>query len=376
MKSQTKKLVQTKTAKVKRFLPTPKNQLNQRNMRKKIRLLSLDGGGIRGIITCVILKYIEEELQKIDHPNAKIGDYFDLVAGSSTGGLITALILFPDGMKKAKYSIQEALELYAKKGDQIFNVSFWEHWINPFGLFNEKISQKNLEKQLAEVFGNLELKELIKPSLITAYDIGSRKAKFFCSHEANQLLENFYVKDICRATSAAPTYFEPAKIKSLYNQEYTFVDGGVYANNPAMCAFAEAKKIAFSQQLLDNSKPDYPDIKDMIIVSIGTGQVLKPYKFKEFENAGKLKWVSPLIDILLTANAETVDYYLEKMFESLGPRNRKNYYRIMPDLKNASPEMDDTSKKNIYELIQAGLFYIDQNRAMLNSIAKKLVRNK
>jgi patatin-like phospholipase/acyl hydrolase len=345
-------------------------------MTKKIRILSLDGGGIRGIITCVILKYIEEQLQRIDDPNAKIGDYFDLVAGSSTGGLITALILFPDNNKKAKYSITEALELYAKKGDSIFNVTFWERLINPFGLFNEKISQKNLEKQLEEVFGQLELKDLIKPCLITSYDISSRKAKFFCSHEAHAPLENFYMKDVCRATSAAPTYFEPAKIKSLYGQEYTFVDGGVYANNPAMCAYAEARKIPFSKKIQESEKPDYPSIKDMIIVSIGTGQVLKPYSFNEFENAGKIKWVSPLIDILLTANAETVDYYLNKMSQTLGPRNRKNYYRIMPNLKNASSEMDDTSKKNIYELIQAGLYYIDNNREQLNEIAKKLVKNK
>lgn len=345
-------------------------------MAKKIRILSLDGGGIRGIITCVILKYIEEQLQQLDDPNAKIGDYFDLVAGSSTGGLITALILFPDKSGKAKYSIHEALELYAKKGDTIFNVSFWERIINPFGLFNEKISQKNLEKQLEEVFHTLELKKLIKPCLITAYDISSRKAKFFCSHEAVSELENFYVKDVCRATSAAPTYFEPAKIKSLYEQEFTFVDGGVYANNPAMCAYAEARKIAFSNVLKNPEKPDYPSIKDMLLISIGTGEILKPYSFKEFENAGKIKWISPLIDILLTANAETVNYYLDKMYQTLGVRNRQNYYRLMPELKNASPEMDDTSKKNIYELIQAGLFFIDQNREMLNEIAKKLVRNK
>lgn len=345
-------------------------------MAKKIRILSLDGGGIRGIITCVILKYIEEQLQKLDNPNAKIGDYFDLVAGSSTGGLITALLLFPDNSGKAKFSIHEALDLYAKKGDSIFNVSFWERLINPFGLFNEKISQKNLEKQLQEVFHGLQLKSLIKPCLITAYDISSRKAKFFCSHEAQSVLENFYVKDVCRATSAAPTYFEPAKIKSLYDQEFTFVDGGVYANNPAMCAYAEARKIAFSEVLGNKEKPDYPSVKDMLIISVGTGQVLKPYSFKQFENAGKIKWVTPLIDILLTANAETVDYYLDKMYKTLGARNSKNYYRIMPDLKNASPEMDDTSKKNIYELIQAGLFYIDENRDTLNEIARKLIKNK
>lgn len=345
-------------------------------MTKKITILSLDGGGIRGIITCVILRYIEEQLQKIDHPNAKIGDYFDLVAGSSTGGLLAAILLFPDNSGNAKFSVEEALDLYAKKGNSIFNVSFWEEIINPFGLFNEKISQKNLEKQLTEVFKNLELKSLIKPCLITAYDITQRKAKFFCSHEADSVLENFYVKDICRATSAAPTYFEPAKIKSLYCQEFNLIDGGVYANNPGLCAYAEARKIAFSKVINDDEKPDYPDINDMIMVSIGTGEVLKSYSYEKFENAGKIKWISPLIDILLSSNAETVDYHLTKMYETLGPRNQKNYYRLMPQLKNASSEMDDTSKKNIYELIQAGLYFVDQNREMLNEIAKKLVKNK
>lgn len=345
-------------------------------MSKKIRILSLDGGGIRGIITCVILKYIEEELQKLDNPTAKLGDYFDLIAGSSTGGLLTSILLFPDKNKKAKFSVEAALDLYAKKGESIFNVSLWEHMINPFGLFNEKISQRNLEKQLLEVFGDLQLQHFIKPCLITSYDIGQRKAKFFTSHEAESTLENFYVRDVCRATSAAPTYFEPAKIKSLYGQEFTLIDGGVYANNPALCAYAEARKIAFSKILGDKEKTDFPAINDMIIISVGTGEVHKPYTFEKFENAGKIKWIGPLIDILLSANVETVDYHLTKMYETLGPRNQKNYYRLMPQLKNASPEMDDTSQKNIYELIQAGLFYVDQNREMLREIAKKLIKNK
>lgn len=345
-------------------------------MANKIRILSLDGGGIRGIITCVILRYIEEQLQKLDQPNAKIGDYFDLVAGSSTGGLLTSILLHPDKSNKALFSVEAALDLYAKKGDSIFNVSFWEDFINPFGLFNEKISQKNLEKQLSEVFGTLELKNLIKPCLITSYDINQRKAKFFCSHEAHSSLENFYIKDVCRATSAAPTYFEPAKIKSLYGQEFTLIDGGVYANNPALCAYAEARKIAFSKVLNHPEKRDFPDINDMIIVSVGTGEVLKSYSYEKFENAGKLKWISPLIDILLSANAETVNYHITKMYETLGPRNQRNYYRLMPQLRNASSEMDDTSKKNIYELIQAGLYYVDSNREMLNEIAKKLIKNK
>lgn len=345
-------------------------------MPKKIRILSLDGGGIRGIITCVILKFIEEQLQKLDNPEAKLGDYFDLIAGSSTGGLIASILLFPDTNQKAKFSVQEALDLYAEKGDSIFNVSFWEKIINPFGLFNEKISEANLEKQLEAFFGTLELKNFVKPSLITSYNIDARKAKFFTSHEAHIPLENFYVKDICRATAAAPTYFEPAKIKSFYNQEFTLIDGGVFANNPALCAYAEARKIEFQKVLNDPKKVNFPGINDMIIVSVGTGTVLKSYKFEDFDNAGKLKWISPLIDILLSANVETVDYHLGKMFETLGPRNTLNYHRLMPDLKNASPEMDKTTKKNIRELIQAGLFFVEQNQDELIIIAKKLIKNK
>jgi len=344
-------------------------------MSNKIRILSLDGGGIRGIISCVILKYIEEQLQKLDHPNARIGDYFDLVAGSSTGGLLASIVLYPDNSGKARFSVQEALDLYARKGDSIFNVSFWEQIINPFGLFNEKISQKNLEKQLEEIFGKLQLKDFIKPCLITSYDITARKAKFFTSHEARAPLENFYIKDVCRATSAAPTYFEPAKIKSIYGQEFCLIDGGVYANNPALCAYAEARKIAFSKVLNNNQKVDYPSVNDMIIVSVGTGTVLKSYSYKDFENAGKIKWISPLIDILLSSNVETVDYNLKKMYETLGSRNSQNYHRLMPSLRNASPEMDDTSKTNIYELIQAGLFFVEQNQEELNLIARKLIKN-
>lgn len=344
-------------------------------MSNKIRILSLDGGGIRGIITCVILKYIEEQLQKFDNPTAKIGDYFDLIAGTSTGGILASVLLFPGNDKKAKYSVETALDLYAKKGETIFSVSFWRHITNPFGLFSEKLSQRGLEKQLDEVFANLEIKDFIKPSLITSYDIFNRKAKFFTSHDAHSNLENFLVKDACRATSAAPTYFEPARIKSHYGQEFILIDGGVYANNPTLCAYAEARKIEFSKVLKNPLKPDFPNVSDMIIVSIGTGQVLKPYTFRQLERAGKVKWVLPLIDVLLSANVETTDYHIRKMYETLGSRNVKNYYRLMPSLKNASPEMDNVSAKNIYELIQAGLAYVDQNRRELNEIAKKLIKH-
>lgn len=348
----------------------------KRKNHKKIRILSLDGGGIRGIITCVILKYIEELIQK-KHPEAKLGDYFDLISGTSTGGLIACVLLVPDkkNSKTAKYSIDTALKLYAEKGGDIFKVSTWKKLINPFGLLNEEISVNSLEKQLTDFFGDLELKELIKPSLITSYDIYNRRAKLFNTLDGNELIGNFLVRDICRATAAAPTYFEPAKIKSFYGNEYDLIDGGVYANNPALCAYAEARKICFSKILNDDSKPDYPTANEMIIVSVGTGDVLKPYSYAKMKNAGKIGWVTPLIDILLSANVETVDYQCQQMFNTLGSRNRSHYYRINPGLMSASSDMDDASEINIKALIQAGFNYIQQNQIQLQTIADKLISN-
>ncbi|MCD1116341.1 patatin-like phospholipase family protein [Chryseobacterium turcicum] len=343
---------------------------------KKITILSLDGGGIRGIITCIILRYIEEQLQIHDRASAKLGDYFDFVAGSSTGALIASIILCPDEQRKAKHSIQKGLELYSEKGGDIFQVSFWERLVNPYGLFNEKISQEALEKNLNDFFGNLELKELIKPCLITSYDIEKRKAKLFNSWKAHLSTDNFYVKDVCRATSAAPTYFTPVQIKSMYGQIFSLIDGGMFANNPALCAYAEARKIPFAEVLKNHQKPNHPAVNDMIIISIGTGLESKSYSFRKMQKVGKIGWVNPIIDILMSANAETVDYQLCQIFQTLGQRNQKNYYRINPSLKNASPAMDNVRKSNIENLIQAGLNYIEDNKENLNQIVQKLIKNK
>lgn len=343
---------------------------------KKICILSLDGGGIRGIISCIVLRYMEEQLQKHHQPQAKLGDYFDIIAGSSTGGLIASILLYPDENRRAKYSVQTGLELYAEKGEGIFQTSYWSKLLNPFGLFSEKISELQLEANLNDFFGKLELKDLIKPCLITSYDIEGRRAKLFNTYNAQDAIENFLVKDICRATSAAPTYFTPAKIKSVYGQYFSLIDGGMFANNPTLCAYAEARKMPFAEILKTHLKINHPSVKDMLIVSVGTGSEAKPYPYDRYRKAGKLAWVSPIIDILMSANAETVDYQMSQMFGTLGQRNQKNYYRINPALKNASPQMDNVSRQNIDALIQAGLAYVDDNKHLLNQIVRKLIRNK
>jgi uncharacterized protein len=343
---------------------------------KKVTILSLDGGGIRGIITCVILKYLEERLQKMHQANAKLGDYVDFIAGSSTGALIAGILLFPDEHTgKANYSIQKAFDLYAQEGEDIFNVSVWQKIINPFGLLNEKISQHNLEKSLLNFFGDLTLKEFIKPCVITSYDMQNRAVKIFNTLDAVNPMDNFYVRDICRASTAAPTYFEPALITSMYKQQFALLDGGIYANNPALCALAEVKKIPFETILRDNSKANYPDAKDLFMVSISTGSVLKPYAYEKYKDVGRIEWILPVIDMLLSANSEAVDYQARKLFSSYGKRGKKSYYRLHPTLKNASPEMDNVKPGNIEALIQDGYDFVQKHQLVLDDIAKQLIEN-
>jgi patatin-like phospholipase/acyl hydrolase len=342
---------------------------------KKIKILSIDGGGIRGIIPGVILTYLEKKLQSITQTNGKLGDFFDFIAGTSTGGILACLYLMPGEDGKAKYSANDAVQLYLKEGQNIFARTSYEKVLSLYTFFQPKFGVENLEKQLLQFFGDVKLDQLIKPCLITAYEIVQRNAVLFTSADANDVLRNFFVRDVARATSAAPTYFSPANIQSDEGQIFSLTDGGVYANNPSLCAYAEARKTKFKSLFKDELKVDCPSAKDMLILSLGTGTVKKQYHYKDFHRAGAIKWLEPIIDILMSANSETVDFQLTKMYQTLDAADCNDYYRIEPSLFEACSEMDDASAENLEKLKQAGLYYIDKNEALLNEIATKVVAN-
>ncbi len=339
----------------------------------KIRILSIDGGGIRGVLPGTILNYIERKLQEKKGAGVKLSEYFDMIAGTSTGGILTCLYLVPDETGKPKYSASKALDIYLKKGGEIFDVGFRKKIMSIGGLSDEKYSEKALEKQLAEYFKDTKLSELLKPCLVPAYDIEKREAKFFTSHDAESDLYDYFVKDVARSTSAAPTYFEPARVKSLFGAPFPLIDGGVFANNPALCAYAEARTINFED--LSHGKPNKPTAKDMMIVSIGTGSVEKSYKYDDMKNSGMIGWIQPIIDIMMSGNSETVHYQLKLIFDTLGEGDRDNYYRLEPQIRSANNEMDDASEKNLQALHEDGLSFVSENEAVLDEIIDKLIAN-
>ena len=255
------------------------------------RILSIDGGGIRGIIPGQVLVSLERKLQEhTKNPDAKIADFFDLIAGTSTGGILTCIYLCPDikgNPSRPRFSAQEAVDLYLLKGGKIFDTSLWQKIRTGGGISDEKYDERELEETLKSYLDDLKLSQLLKPCLITAYDIEFRRAKFFTQHDAKQKeMHDYLVKDVARATSAAPTYFEAERLLSVTGVPYPCIDGGVFANNPSLCAYAEVRK----------KFEGNPAAKDMAILSIGTGYVKKSYEYKDAKDWGTVEWIKPLID--------------------------------------------------------------------------------
>ena len=241
---------------------------------KLVRILSIDGGGIRGILPGQILVRLEELLQEHDS-QSKLADYFDFMAGTSTGGILTCLYLFPDPQNpdRPRFSAKEAVDLYLERGDDIFDISLWRKIRSAAGTLDEKYDADELEEALEQYFDDTWLQDLLRPCLITAYDIKRRKPHFFTQHDARKPGKDFRIRDLARATSAAPTYFEAARIYSKSNIPYPLIDGGVFANNPTLCAYSECRTLDQGQ----DARIRKPRAAEMAILSIGTGSRRESY---------------------------------------------------------------------------------------------------
>jgi patatin-like phospholipase/acyl hydrolase len=311
-----------------------------------MKILSIGGGGIRGIIPGQVLVALEEKIQKRD-PNKRIADVFDMVAGTSTGGILTCLYLCPDATgKKPRFSAEDAVNLYLQNGDNIFDVSLFRAITTVEGFAGPKYSAEALETILKNYLGDLKLSQFLKPCLITSYDITRREAKFFNQADFAEegATRDFLARDVARATSAAPTYFAPANIQALDLQVYPLVDGGVFANNPTMCACVEA--FGYDPKL---------EVSDLQILSLGTGDSEHAYHYAEAKKWGKLQWLEPILDILMSGVSETVDYQMKTLFESA--KCSKQYLRIQPELAKfpeVDPAMDNASEKNMQALEAVG----------------------
>lgn len=309
------------------------------------RVLSIDGGGIRGIIPALILAEIEKRTGK------PVSESFDLIAGTSAGAIIAlGLACANESGATPRLSAEQMAELFAEHGSKIFSRSAMKTISSFRGWADELYSNKGLTTVLNNYFKSCSFDKSLTKVLVPTYDIQNCEPVFFKSwREEYRTLAS---ATIALAASAAPTYFEPVEL-TVNNQQRTLIDGGVCVNSPAVSAYAEAMRI-------------FPT-EDILIISIGTGNTQKAGKiaYKRAKNWGKIGWSAHMLDIIFDGVTDTADYQMNQI---LG----QDYYRFQVDINNSSTHLDDASRKNIVCLKNYAAKFIENNNAKITEICHRI----
>ena len=286
------------------------------------RVLSIDGGGIRGIIPALVIAHLEKKARK---PASAL---FDLMVGTSAGGIVALGLSLTGETDSPLFHARQMVKLYETHGMEIFDQSLWRKLRSVGGIFEEAYSHKALESVLERYFGDAALGDCAVPTMVTSYDIRNRRTVFLKSWRNEHA--RLKCSEAARATSAAPTYFEPSTLEWAAEQR-TLVDGGVFMNSPSVSAYAEARKLF----------PDEP----VAMLSLGTGELTRSIPYEEARTWGSALWVISLLDCMFDGVSKAADHQM-RLF--LGER----YLRLQTPLYYASDDMDDASKGNIRNLKQ------------------------
>src|SRR3954447_8171632 len=268
-----------------------------------MKVLAIDGGGIRGLIPALVLEEIERRTGRL------VGELFDLVAGTSTGAIIACALTRPGAMPAARI-----VELYEQEGPKIFHPSLIKTIASVGGLIDERYDSRGLVTSLRRHLGDARLADATVPLLITTYDLERRQALVLRRDDDVSMV------DAAHASSAPPTYSEPVRVGAR-----TLIDGGVFAINPAVLAYTEA-----GGEL-------------EVLASLGTGEHTRPLPFAKVKDWGALEWARPILDVVFDGSADAVDAQLTRLIDG-------RYVRLQTQLDEASDDLDDASPENLAAL--------------------------
>ena len=259
--------------------------------RNEFRILSIDGGGIRGVFPAHILHCIQERL------SINVYEYFDMIAGTSTGSIIAAGV-------STGVPVDKIVEMYKEHGAGIFSKKrslLPGEKLKKFQpMFESIYDAQYLESVLAEVFQDKRLGDIKKPLLLPSTDIGNGCVHVLKSGYSSDFTRdnNVLVKDAVLASCSAPTYFDPHRLN-----EYLLADGGLWANNPALAALIDAqKRLGIAQD-------------DIQILSIGTGHSKTTYGTNASRKWGLINgWKhKEFISFVLSLQSQSAHNYLSLM---------------------------------------------------------------
>ncbi len=311
-------------------------------------MLAVDGGGVRGIIPALVLAELERRTGR------PVADLFDFMAGTSSGA-ITALGLArpgPDG--RPARSALEAVSHYEEEGHELFTSSTWHRLRGASGLIEAKYSLEGVEQMLHRNFGDAMLSDALVNVMVTSYELEQATPFFFKSHRARVDPQRDYpMKVVIRATTSAPTFFQPLRLKGPDGVARTLVDGGVFANNPAMCAYAELRK-------------RWPDAEIAALVSIGTGRPSRALHFSDVRTWGLAQWVRPLLGMTSDGVNMSIDHQLRHLLP------RECYFRFQAEVEPIHSHMDDPSPATFASLRDSAARLIEERSADFDVVCELL----
>jgi patatin-like phospholipase/acyl hydrolase len=321
-------------------------------------LLSIDGGGMRGVIPAVVLAYLEEK------SGVATAEAFDLIGGTSTGGILALGLTKPDANGRPEYSAEELVDLYRREGDRIFHQSrLWKiRSLN--GLADNRYPEEPLEEVLRDkYFGATPMSAALTEVILTSYDLyGSAPFIFKRSYAREKPEWDYPMWWVVRSTSAAPTYFDPFGIEPRLpgEHEHVLADGGLFANNPALCAYVEA---------LDIWGPD----AEIVVCSIGTGQKHeRRLAKKQVDSWGLANWATTILDTTFDGVSDTVDYQMKILCRTDGeahPRYRRLQIAIPSGMSAA---LDNATPEQVARLEELGRELVRLRKRDLDELAGQL----
>jgi len=297
-------------------------------------ILSIDGGGIRGLVPAYILAELEQRYGKALP--------YDYVAGTSTGSILA-------GGLAIGLSAEKMLGFYYEDGPRIFAEPSLNHKLKSlWGQRGAKYDGQIFENILREKLGNVKLKDVNLPFLCTAYNMSFAYPTLF----TNTTHPNYDLVDVIRASSAAPTYFTP---KIMLENEY--IDGGVFSSNPSIAALTYAKEIF---KVL---------VPETIFLSMGTGG--NPDRYENVEKWLKLKWIQPLINLMMSADNSYTHDIMESIYASVNKST--DYFRFDKKVPfDFVSSMDDASPENLDVLTSTAKKFITMNSWHIDMLLEKL----
>lgn len=303
----------------------------------KFKILSLDGGGIRGAFSAAFLATLEKSV------GAPLGRYFDLIVGTSTGGIIaTALALGISAERVSLLYQEEGARIFARQaqsldmlssrwhrllariGRWLLNPRLAPHDMDVDGFLQSKFHSRPLEEVLRSVFGTRKIGDAQVRLALPVIDLAAGRVMVLKTPHlphASSRDRSFDAVDAVLGTTAAPTYFPHATIGA----GSALCDGGLWANNPSVVAYAEALKIRECCQR-PGIDPLF-NVDEIMMLSVGTGKTV--YSLAPPRRGAGLGWWAPrLINVTLLSQAqgmETLAQYL------MGPTRHHRVNYVLPD---------------------------------------------